>query len=153
MLSFKVICGIIGASFVPKVCLYNSKVAPLYCNSHRSSWTMAFVLYRRDIPLSMSRNNTTCECPRTLQFIQGLYSSTHTVFTILTKSPSWSSLLPIVLRTRRGAMRSGPTSQRPLNIHGGGQINTVNSILSSRKLTTSALFLSTSFEQDVNILC
>ena len=32
-------------------------------------------------------------------------------FAILTKSPSPSSLLPIVLRTRRGAMRSGPTSE------------------------------------------
>ena len=30
-------------------------------------------------------------------------------FTILTKSPSWSSLLPIVLRTRRGAKRTDVT--------------------------------------------
>ena len=52
------------------------------------------------------------------------------LFTILTKSPSWSSLLPIVLRTRRGAMRNGPTSQCPLKIYGGGQINPANSMLS-----------------------
>ena len=59
------------------------------------------------------------------------------IFTILTKSPSWSSLLPIVLRTRRGAMRSGPTSQHPLKIHGGGQVNTANLMFSSRELATT----------------
>ena len=41
-------------------------------------------------------------------------------------------LLPIVLRTRWGVLQSGPTSQRKLKIHGGGQINTANSMLSSR---------------------
>ena len=66
-------------------------------------------------------------------------------FTILTKSPSWSPLLPIVLRARRGTMRIGPASQRPLKMHGGGQINTANSMLSSRELTTTALYLITPF--------
>ena len=86
-----------------------------------------------------------CQCDLYLHF--------GVLFTILTKSPSWSSLLPIVLRTRRGAMRSGPTSQCPLKIHGGGQINTANSMLSSRELTTTALYLITPFEQGAIILC
>ena len=75
------------------------------------------------------------------------------IFTILTKSPSWSSLLPIVLRTRHGAMRSGPTSQHPLKIHGGGQVNTANSMFSSRELALTALYLITPFEQGTIILC
>ena len=74
------------------------------------------------------------------------------IFTILTKSPSWSSLLPIVLRTRRGAMRSRPTLQHPLKIHGGGQVNTANLMFSSRELATTALYLITPFEQGTIIL-
>ena len=109
-----------------------------------------------DVPREVSGRGGPAVRPAAADFPRDVcltVSRNHAVFTILTKSPSWSSLLPIVLRTRRGAMRSGPTSQCPLEIHGSGQINTANSMLSSRELTTTALYLITPFEQGAIILC
>ena len=73
--------------------------------------------------------------------------------TILMKSPSRSSRLPIVLRTRRGVKRRRLASQRPMKIHGGGLSNTANSTHSLRELNIKALHFITPFQQDAIILC
>ena len=69
--------------------------------------------------------------------------------TILMKSPSRSSPLPIVLRTRRGVKRRRLASQRPLKIHGGGLSNTANSMQWLRELNIETLNFITPFQQDV----